>query len=140
MDFDFSNEQKMLRETAQRYLGEVATFARLRRHLQSGAALDIEIWKQLGEMGWLGAAIAEEHGGLGLGPLELCVLSEELGKTLAPIPFFSTVCVCAELLKVCEVEAAQVLLSRIAAGEAVVTVDALAAANRLCRTSSLLAG
>jgi alkylation response protein AidB-like acyl-CoA dehydrogenase len=49
-------------------------------------------------MGWLGAAIPEEHGGLGLGRLELCVLAEEIGRAVAPIPFSSTVYFFAEAL------------------------------------------
>jgi alkylation response protein AidB-like acyl-CoA dehydrogenase len=56
-------------------------------------------YKGIGEMGWLGAAIPEEFGGLGLGELELCVLAEEIGRSLAPVPFASTVYFFAEALK-----------------------------------------
>ena len=49
--------------------------------------LTSKLWKAVAEQGWLGAAIAEEHGGLGLGGVELCAIAEELGRALAPIPF-----------------------------------------------------
>lgn len=122
MNFDFSDEQKMLRDNARRFLGETATFARIRKVLESGAGFDRELWRQAAELGWTGAAIAERHGGLGLGPLELCVLSEELGRTLAPIPFFSSVCLSAELLKHCSEDRAGETLSRIAAGTGIVAL------------------
>jgi alkylation response protein AidB-like acyl-CoA dehydrogenase len=57
------------------------------------------IWGKVVEMGWLGAAIPEEHGGLGLGMLELCVLAEEMGRALAPVPFASTAYFFTEALK-----------------------------------------
>ncbi|HBX95333.1 MAG TPA: acyl-CoA dehydrogenase, partial [Hyphomonas sp.] len=49
------------------------------------------VWNKVVEMGWLGTAIPEEHGGLGLGLLEVCVLAEEMGRVLAPVPWASTV-------------------------------------------------
>ncbi|MDB5969895.1 MAG: acyl-CoA dehydrogenase [Hydrocarboniphaga sp.] len=127
MDFDFSDEQKMLRDEAHRFLGDVSSFASIRRHLETGSAFDRGLWARLGEMGWLGVAVAEEQGGLGFGPLELCVLNEELGRCLAPVPFFSTVCIAAEILKGCTGAAAARLLRRIVGGQAVVT---LASAER----------
>src|SRR4029077_16016087 len=59
---------------------------------------DEGLWRGVAELGWLGAAIPQEYGGLGLGRLELCVLAEELGRALAPIPFSSTVYFFAEAL------------------------------------------
>jgi alkylation response protein AidB-like acyl-CoA dehydrogenase len=52
---------------------------------------DADLWAGVAEMGWLGAAVPEAYGGLGLGALELCVLAEEMGRAVAPIPFSSTV-------------------------------------------------
>ncbi|MEL6324326.1 MAG: acyl-CoA dehydrogenase family protein, partial [Pseudomonadota bacterium] len=57
------------------------------------------LWGKVVEMGWLGTAIPEEQGGLGLGMLEVCVLAEEMGRALAPVPFASTVYFFTEALK-----------------------------------------
>ena len=58
-----------------------------------------EVWQKIVDMGWLGAAIPEEYGGLGLGMLELCVIAEELGRVLAPVPFGSSAFFFAEAIK-----------------------------------------
>jgi len=77
-----------------------------------------DLWKQVKEMGWLGAAIPEEHGGLGLGMLEMCVIAEELGRVLAPIPFSSSAFYFAEAVKSFGTDAQQSeYLPKIASGE-----------------------
>jgi alkylation response protein AidB-like acyl-CoA dehydrogenase len=81
---------------------------------------DAALWKAVGEQGWLGAAIPEAHGGLGLGHLELCVIAEELGRAVAPIPFASTVYFLAEAVMLAGDEAQKAdILPRIAAGEVI---------------------
>ncbi len=123
MNFDFSDEQNMLRDQARRYLGEASSKEHVRKWLDDKTTATAALWRDLAEMGWLGAAIGEEHGGLGLGGLELCVLAEELGRALTPIPFFSTVCVAGELLQRCPANAGRdTLLGEIAAGAAIVTL------------------
>ena len=57
-----------------------------------------QLWKGLAEMGFLGVAIPEEFGGTGAGHLELCVIAEEIGRALAPVPFSSTVYLAAEAI------------------------------------------
>ena len=75
---------------------------------------------RLSEQGWLGAAIPEEFGGLGLGHLELCVIAEELGRAMAPVPFASSVDFFAEALALAGTEAQkQAWLPKIAAGEVI---------------------
>jgi alkylation response protein AidB-like acyl-CoA dehydrogenase len=70
------------------------------------------------EQGWLGATIPEEHGGLGLGRVELCAIAEELGRAVAPIPFASTVYVLAEAVMAHGTDAQKAaILPRIATGE-----------------------
>ena len=61
-------------------------------------AYDKDLWKGLAEMGFLGVAIPEEFGGAGAGHLELCVIAEEMGRALAPVPFSSTVYLAAEAI------------------------------------------
>lgn len=121
MNFDLSAEQKLLRDEARRFLSEAAGFDRIRAHLATHAAFDRALWRRVAELGWMGVAIPESHGGLGLGPLELCVLLEELGRSLAPLPFFSTVALGARVLQRAGGPQAG-LLRDIAAGECVVAV------------------
>lgn len=91
MNFDFSDEQKQLKDQARRFLSERSDRGVVRAVLNdAGKSFDRDLWTAVAEMGWLGAAIPEEFGGLGLGKLELCVLAEEMGRALAPIPFSST--------------------------------------------------
>jgi alkylation response protein AidB-like acyl-CoA dehydrogenase len=91
MNFDFSDDQKMLREQARKFLDEKSGRKAVRNVLNDEArSHDAALWKGVAEQGWLGAAIPEEFGGLGLGRLELCVLAEEIGRAVAPIPFSST--------------------------------------------------
>jgi acyl-CoA dehydrogenase len=122
VNFDFSDEQDMLRDQARRFLTENSGFAQIRKFIDSKAQYDADLWREAMELGWLGVAVSEECGGLGLGPLELCVLNEELGRFLTPIPFFSTVCLAAELLKEAVCDSSRDVLRRIAAGEAIVAV------------------
>ena len=91
MNFEFSEEQKLLRDQASRFLADNCPPAAVRAILESDAAYDTSLWRKVGEMGWLAACIPEEFGGLGLSYLELCVIAEELGRVAAPIPFSSSV-------------------------------------------------
>ena len=98
MNFDFSADQKSLREQARKFLSEHSSSTRVRRILEGAAPYDAELWHGMGEMGWMGTAIPEAHGGAGFGHLELCVIAEELGRSLAPTPFASTIYLAAEAL------------------------------------------
>ena len=98
MNFDFSPDQKSLREQARKFLSEHSSSIRVRRILEGAAPYDAELWRGMGEMGWMGTAIPEAHGGAGFGHLELCVIAEELGRSLAPTPFASTIYLAAEAL------------------------------------------
>jgi alkylation response protein AidB-like acyl-CoA dehydrogenase len=99
MNFDFSDEQKLLQKTARDYLEQNAPLSVCRRVLESAdESHAAELWKGAAEMGWLGAATPERYGGAGLGYLELALIAEELGRALAPIPFGSSVCLVGEAL------------------------------------------
>ena len=120
MNFDFSADQKALRDQARKFLAEQASSARVRRILDTDTPYDAELWQGMAEMGWTGTAIPEEYGGAGFGHLELCVLAEELGRAVAPVPFSSTVYLAAEaLLLAGSAEQKRRWLPRIAAGEAI---------------------
>jgi alkylation response protein AidB-like acyl-CoA dehydrogenase len=90
MNFDFTEDQHEIKKTARDLLGSRSTFAKVREAAE-GKAYDKGLWSELVELGWPGIAIAEEHGGQGLGAVELAILSEELGYAMAASPFLSTV-------------------------------------------------
>ena len=98
MNFDFSPDQKALRDQARKFLSEHASSTRVRRILDTETPYDAELWRGMAEMGWTGTAIPESYGGAGFGYLELCVLAEELGRSVAPAPFSSTIYLAAEAL------------------------------------------
>lgn len=133
MNFDFSDEQQELRRQAQRLLGTGPRAARAQ--LESDAPFDKALWRQAVEMGWTAAAIAEEQGGLGLGTLELCVLAEECGRVLAPVPFAASVLQATEALRLAQSggadEVAGEWLPRLATGEVVATLALVEAGGRL---------
>ena len=122
MNFDFSDDQKLLREQARKFLAEKCPTKAVRSVLEGTQGHDAALWKGIAEMGWTGTAIPESYGGLGLGYLELCVVAEELGRVLAPVPFASTVYLFAEALLIAgSEEQKQRLLPKIAAGEIIGT-------------------
>src|ERR1700680_2962625 len=123
MNFDFSDDQKQMRDAARKFLSEQCPPKAVRTVLDGKAAYDKELWKGLAEMGFLGVAIPEEFGGAGAGHLELCVIAEEMGRALAPVPFSSTVYLAAEALLIAGSDAQkQKWLPAIAAGEAIGTL------------------
>jgi len=121
MNFDFSDDQKFLKGEARKFLEANSPATRVRKVLDDDAkGYDEALWKAVGAQGWMGAAIPEAHGGLGLGHLELCVIAEELGRAVAPIPFASTVYILAEAIMLAGSEAQKAeLLPKIAAGEVI---------------------
>ncbi|HEX3705767.1 MAG TPA: acyl-CoA dehydrogenase family protein, partial [Mycobacteriales bacterium] len=92
MDFAFSDDQVALQALAHEILTEQAT----NEHLQalekaSGASVyDAQLWKQLAAAGLTGIGVPEEHGGAGLGFLELAVIFDEVGRAVAPVPAVAT--------------------------------------------------
>ena len=123
MNFDFSDDQKQLRDQARRFLAEKSPPKAVREVLDGKVAYDKELWKGLAEMGFLGVAIPEEFGGTGAGHLELCVIAEEMGRALAPVPFSSTVYLAAEALMIAGSDVQKKKwLPAIASGEAIGTL------------------
>ncbi|HLY89750.1 MAG TPA: acyl-CoA dehydrogenase family protein, partial [Acetobacteraceae bacterium] len=122
MNFDFSDDSKLLREQAQRFLGEQCTPKVVRHVLEGDAPYSSALWQAMAEMGWLGAAIPDRYEGAGLGYEALCVLAEELGRVLAPVPFVSTVCLAAEAILAAGSEAQKrEYLPKIVRGELIAT-------------------
>ena len=128
MNFDYSDEQKQLREEARRFLTRECPSSKVRDLLDDeGKGWDQALWRAVAQQGWLGAAIPEEFGGHGLGHIELCAIAEELGRALAPIPFASTVYFFVEaLLLAGDARQKAEILPKVAAGE---LIGALASAE-----------
>src|ERR1700684_4212901 len=123
MNFDFSDDQKQLRDQARKFLAEKCPPKAVRNVLDGKEPYDRALWKGLAEMGFLGVAIPEAYGGAGAVHLKLCVISEEMGRALAPVPFSSTVYLAAEAILLAGSEAQkQKWLSAIASGAAIGTL------------------
>ena len=123
MNFDFSDEQKMLQDQANKFLADRCNLASVRKILDGDEPFDRELWKGVAEMGWTGAAIPEEYGGIGFGYLELCVIAEELGRAVAPIPFSSSVYLATEAIQIAgSEEQKQAYLPKLASGELIGTL------------------
>jgi alkylation response protein AidB-like acyl-CoA dehydrogenase len=90
MEFSYSDEQRAIQELARQIIGDLSTAERLLELRRDPNAIDRELWKQLSEANLLGIALPEELGGTGFGILELCILLEEQGRTLAPLPLLPT--------------------------------------------------
>ncbi|WP_296675682.1 acyl-CoA dehydrogenase family protein [Novosphingobium sp.] len=120
MDFDLSDEQKMLAEQARGLLAERTPFDHLRKLIDSGAEWDEPLWRELGEMGFLGANVPEQFGGLGLSELDLGVISQELGRVNASVPFFSSIILAADAIRLAGSEAQKTeWLPKLVSGEVV---------------------
>ena len=90
MDFDLSEEQASIRDLAREILEKEIDSDRLKVVEATDDWFDRELWSKLAEANLLGVVVPEEHGGMGFGVEELCVLLEEAGRVLAPIPLHAT--------------------------------------------------
>jgi alkylation response protein AidB-like acyl-CoA dehydrogenase len=98
MNFEFPDELVQLRDQARRFLADRCPPSVPRRILDTPEPYAADLWAAIAEMGWQGAAIPEEYGGVGLGRLGVCVLAEELGRAVAPVPFSSSVYLATEAI------------------------------------------
>jgi len=91
MDFGFSEEQQDLQGLAEQILHGEVTHDRLKEIEAGEDNIDRELWGKLADAGLLGIAIPEAHGGGGYGFLEAAIVLEQIGRTVAPVPYLSTV-------------------------------------------------
>ncbi len=118
MNFEFSEDQQLLRQQAQAFLRDQASPSAVRSILDGDEPYDPVLWRAIAELGWTATTIPESFGGLGLSYLELCVLAEELGRSLAPTPFSSSIYLATEALLTYGTEAQQQrYLPALASGE-----------------------
>jgi alkylation response protein AidB-like acyl-CoA dehydrogenase len=121
MNFDFSDDQAAIKRTAHDLLGDRLGPERRRELLERGE-YDDGLWGEIAELGWPGIHLAEEHGGQGLGVVELVILAEELGYALAPSPFLASAAAGLVLAEAGSEEQRVRWLPALASGEAVGTV------------------
>ncbi len=122
MDFGFSEEQEMLRQSARALLEKECSSAVVRRLMEDERGFDPALWKKMAELGWLGLVIPEAYGGGGLSYVDLVLVMEEMGRVVLPSPFIWTV-MFAEAIKRAGTDAQRSsLLPKIAAGNLIATV------------------
>ena len=123
MNFDFSDDQKSLQDETHRFLRDRCDLSVARIVLDDQKqAYSESVWQEMVELGWAGIAIPEQYGGIGLGYLELCVMAEEMGRFLAPVPFSSTLYLfCEALLNGASETLKQEILPQVATGKLVGT-------------------
>jgi acyl-CoA dehydrogenase len=98
MNFDFSDDQKLLADQVQRFLDEHCSTAVVRGVLEQPPRFVPEVWQGLTDMGLIGTAVPEVYGGTGAGYAELCLVAQQIGTHIAPVPFGSTVYLVTEAL------------------------------------------
>jgi alkylation response protein AidB-like acyl-CoA dehydrogenase len=117
MDLTLSDEQRMLRESADRFVNETYNAEHRKRSANDPRGFNADIWKQFADLGWLALPISEDHGGLGGGAIEIGILMEAFGRGLVSEPYLSTVVIGASLIAERGSEAQkQALLPQIADG------------------------
>ncbi len=125
MDFKLTDEQELLRDGLTKFLASRYGLESSRRAIKLGAGWQPEIWRSFAdELGILGAALPEEFGGIGGGPVEIMVIAEALGHALVVEPYVDTVVVAGGLLQRAGGELANGLLEKIAGGTAVLALAA----------------
>ena len=107
MNFDFSEEQTLLRDSVARFVRDEYDFDTRRGIVAMPEGMSRQHWQTFAELGWLGVPFAEEYGGFGGGPVDLMVMMEELGKGLVLEPYFATVVLYGGLLRAAGSEAQQ---------------------------------
>jgi acyl-CoA dehydrogenase len=123
MNLALTSDQLMIRDAAQSVLADASDSPAVRAAMETEAGFDPKIWQRIGgELGWCGTAIPEQYGGLGLGPVELSLILEQMGRHLLCAPFFASVCLAGNvLLQVGSAKAKKAYLPHIADGSLTAT-------------------
>ncbi len=125
MDFNLSHEQELLRDGLTKFLATRYDLEKSRSAAKTGSGWQPEVWRALAdELGILGAALPEEVGGIGGGPVEVMVIAESLGRALVIEPYVDTAVVAAGLLHRATGDVATAVLEDVVAGRAIVALAA----------------
>jgi alkylation response protein AidB-like acyl-CoA dehydrogenase len=126
MQFGLTETQQTLKNTVRKFLAAECPISEVRKLMETATALDSALWRKIAEQGWNGMILTEEHGGFGMGMVEMAAALEEMGRALLPGPFFSTVLMAGPLLEGASNEGAKrKYLSAISSGEAKAAVALL---------------
>jgi pimeloyl-CoA dehydrogenase small subunit len=118
MDFSFTDEQRLLKESVERLLADRYSFEARQRFMDEPTGWSRALWQSYAELGLLGLPFEDRHGGVGGGPVETMIVMEALGRALALEPFFATVVLAGGLLRLGANEAMRAaLVPKIAAGD-----------------------
>jgi alkylation response protein AidB-like acyl-CoA dehydrogenase len=120
MDFELSDDQRLLKDNARNVLEAEWPTAKVRQLMDHPTGVEAGSWQQMGELGWLGMRIPEVYGGSGLTMTSLVPLAEEFGRALVSGPFTASAVTAAAMLRSAGGELASRLLSDIAAGRSIV--------------------
>ncbi len=136
MNFEFGDDQKMIREQARGFLEKNCPPDVVRRVLENDELYAAELWQQVAELGWTATVIPEAYGGLGMSYLDLVVIAEEIGRACAPLPFSSSVYLATEALISAGNEAQkEAWQPKLASGEAIGTLAYAEAAGQTTAAS-----
>src|SRR4029077_19627079 len=118
MDFEFSEEQQLLKQTCERYFADHYQFESRQRYAREPRGWSLIAWKRYADLGLLGVPFAEEDGGFGGGPIETMMVMEQIGRVLLLEPYLATVVLGGGFIQRGGSEAQRAeLLPKIAAGE-----------------------
>ena len=121
MDFDFSDDQQALRDAVAKWVEKSYDFER-RRKIVEGGGFDRAVYNELAELGLAGIYVSEEHGGLGMGPVEAMVVLEELGRGIVTEPLAQAFVASALIQAHGSDQVKAAWLPKIASGEALVVL------------------
>jgi pimeloyl-CoA dehydrogenase small subunit len=118
MDFDLSEEQRMLKEGVDRLLEDRYSFEQRKTYTKAADGWSRELWQQYADMGLLGVPFSQDHGGFGGGPVETMIVMEAFGKALILEPYFATVILFGGAVRIAGSDAQKAaLLPKIAEGK-----------------------
>lgn len=123
MDLSLSEEQEMLKKMARDFLTKECPKTLVKEMAKDEKGYTPELWRKMGELGWMGLVLPEKYGGGGASFLDLCILLEEMGRACLPGPFFSSAVVATyAILEAASEEQKKDLLSRMANGSIIATL------------------
>ncbi len=131
MDFDLTDEQTMLRDSAERFVRDHYLMQPRRTRLAEGVGIDRKAWEHFAQMGWLGLPIGEDWGGLGGSETDIFILMTALGRGLSVEPIVTSSILCGALLEGSTLAARGEMLERLCAGELLVALAHLETGERV---------
>ena len=140
MNFSFSEEQAMLRESIRRFLEQKCPISEIRKLRKTESGYSEDHWRDMAEQGWLGITIPEEYGGLGMSWMDLVILLEEMGEGLFASPLISNYLAASAILENGSEQQKQDYLPPLVEGKAKATVALFEQGQGIAATATQLQG